>query len=71
MAGKLGPYLQKLSTDPKELQAYRSNPDAAMQAAGLDKTESDAMKSKDPAKIKAALGGGAQPADLGVIIIIL
>ena len=68
---QLGPFLKKLATDPQELKDYRNNPDETMKKAGLSPAEEAAMKSKDPAKIKAALGGGAQPADLGIIIIIL
>jgi hypothetical protein len=68
---QLGPFLKKLATDPQELKDYRKDPKGTMTKAGLSPAEEAAMESKDPAKIKAALGGGAQPADLGIIIIIL
>ena len=70
MAGKLGPYLQKLATDPQELKSFKADAGAAMQKAGLDQSETAALKSKDPAQIKSALGGGAAPADLGIIVIV-
>jgi len=53
----LGNLVKELATNPKALRSYRLNPDAALKAAGLSTFEEDAMKSKDPGLIRAALGG--------------
>jgi hypothetical protein len=71
MASSLGTYLQKLSTDPQALSAFRNDQEGELKKAGLSQEEVSAIKSKDPAKIKQALGAGAQPADIGIIILIL
>jgi hypothetical protein len=55
----LGHLIFKLATDPKALRAYRRDPAAAVKAAGLSKIELAALESKDPGRIRAALGGGA------------
>jgi hypothetical protein len=65
----LGNFIKKLATDPKALRSYRRNPETALKAAGLSRVEVAAMKSKDPGRIRAALGGGDDPGQLGLAII--
>lgn len=64
----LGEFVKKLATDPEALRSYRRNPDEALRTAGLSKVEEDAMKSKDPGRIRAALGGD-DPGQLGLAVI--
>jgi hypothetical protein len=64
----LGNLIMKLATDPKAMSSYRRNRDAALRAAGLSRVEEEAMKSKDPGKIRAALGGDDDPSQLGLAI---
>lgn len=64
----LGNFVMKLATDPKALSSYRRDPDAALKAAGLSRVEEEAMKSKNPGRIRAALGGG-DVGQMGLVVI--
>ncbi len=71
MEDRLFAFLKKLATDPKELKAYRLDPDGTMKKADLSKAEVAAMKSKDPARIVRALGCEECPFHTGIMVIVV
>lgn len=75
MDSRLADFLIALSTDPRRMDGFEADPDTAMAAAGLSATERDAVRSRDPRRIRAALktrpqgsltvvGTGVRPAHL-------
>jgi hypothetical protein len=72
MASELGNYLMKLSTDPQALKDFRADMEGQMQKAGLSQEEISIVKSKDPKRIKEALGELRQgESEQRVLILIL
>ena len=51
-------YLTSLATDPAKLAAFKADPQAALKAAKLTPAATAAILSKDPQKIRSAIGGG-------------
>ena len=49
-------FLQDISTNPKILACWNRNKEATMTAAGLSESDKEALRSGDPAQIRAALG---------------
>lgn len=58
MASKLLTYIQGLSGNPTALNLFQTNPAKAAKDAGLSPQETEALLSKDPGKIKAAIKAG-------------
>ena len=55
MVTSLVDYLVQLDTSPKEAIAFRRNPKAAMEAAGLSKKHQAALQSRNPTRIREAV----------------
>ncbi len=70
MASKLAKYLEDLGKNPTMLDLLRSDPHKAMAEAGLEPHEKEALKSADPAKIRAALRGAKLHADIIMIVVV-
>lgn len=74
MAGKLLPYLQRISTDTKALRRFQAYPVAAAKEAGLSPDERRAVISKNPAALAAAIragGGIAADDDINVTVVVV
>jgi hypothetical protein len=68
MQQKVIQFLTELSQNPEMREAFKNDPDACMDAAGLSNEEKDVLKSGDPDKIRSHLGDDAPP---GVVVILL
>ncbi len=68
MSKKAADFLINLSKDPKKRDAFKSNPDATMKAAGLSDADRAAINSRDPKTIRDHLGDDGPP---GCLILIL
>jgi hypothetical protein len=68
-------YLTSLATDPAKLAAFKADPQAALKAAKLSPAATAAILSKDPAKIRNAIGGGqpggAVAADSDIVVVVI
>ena len=74
MAGKLLPYLQRISADTTALRKFQKNPAAAAKEAGLSREETRAVISKNPAALAAAIregGGVATDSEVNVTIVVV
>lgn len=54
-------YLNGIATDPQAREAHHADPDGAMTAAGLDDTDREVLKSKDPDRIREHMGDDGPP----------
>jgi hypothetical protein len=45
-------YLVKLDTSPREARAFKTNPRKAMHAAGVSKKHQEALRSRNPNRIR-------------------
>jgi hypothetical protein len=57
---KLHKFLKQAAQDPRAWDAFENDPDGAMTAAGLSKSDQAAIKSRKPERIRKALGAGAR-----------
>ncbi len=61
MATRLVDYLVRLETSPEEAVAFRKNPVAAMETAGLSEKHQAVLRSRNPGRIREAVSA-EQPA---------
>ena len=75
MASKLQDYLTRISGDAAALKLFHTDPDKAVQGAGLTPEEVAAVRSKNPGAIALALKkagvGGAAADDINVTIVVV
>ena len=57
---RLGRFIADLATNPATLKAYKTDPEAAMSAAGLSESEKGAVRSGNFRAIVDLLGEGAE-----------
>lgn len=62
MSQRLLDFLREISEDNERLDHFRAAPDRIMEDAGLSAEEKEAIKSRDPQRIRA-LVPGASPAE--------
>ena len=70
--GKGGPiyeFLKGLSEDPAELDAYRADPEGAMDKAGLSEDHKEVLRSGDREKIEIALRDEGLSAEAPMFIV--
>ena len=60
MSGNLSEFLVDLASNPDQMAAFLADPDRVFDAAGLSGEERDAVRSRDAARLNAALSGGLQ-----------
>ena len=69
MTAELGQFLRNLSEDPATKAAFKKDPAGTMTAAGLSDEDKQAVLSRDPAKIRAALTGvRSEPVPVTIVI---
>lgn len=66
MAQSIKTYMLHIAKNPKELENYKKNPDAHIEASKLSAEDKEALKSGNPARIRRRMGDAYPP---GCIIV--
>src|SRR5487761_599587 len=67
-ANPIAQYLIDLASDPEKLEAFKANPDVALDTTGLSASDKEVVKSGDSGKIGAALSDGTVMGETVVVI---